>query len=185
MSTLFDVAGVDSAGPPACRRHGPPAGAGGSAGAGASAGVQGSAGGSGAREYVDHSGASGGVAGSGRRNDRGAPERRVRPAVDSSGELLAVLDRMAHLCQELDVAKLGLPETINLLTSMKRAARFLDGARLSTIGHIDELHAIQQAQFDQLPEGNGNRKTEPGRVLIRTRLCSRLGRAYHQSPSRG
>ena len=170
MSTLFDVAGVDvagvdSAGPPAYRRHGPPAGARGSDGA------WGSAGSSGAREHLDQSGASGGVAGSGGRNDRGArgsgndwgfSERRVPPPVDSSGELLAVLDRMVHLCQELDVAGLGLPEAINLLTSMKRAARFLDGARLSTIGHIDELHAIQQAQFDQLPEGNGKRLPLPG-----------------------
>lgn len=69
--------------------------------------------------------------------------------------LVAALDEVTRLCQETRIREVGLSQAVELLTAMKRAARFLDGAKLAAIGHIEQLQAQRQAQFDQLPEGNG------------------------------
>lgn len=154
MTTLFDVVGIEaeaSAGP----RAGWPLGSSRASGptAAPSAG----------------STAVGAAAGPGARAAGGAPAKNEYAARSTGGaggnakdELVAVLDRMARLCQSVSVSELGLPDAIELLTAMKRATRFLDGAKLSAIGHIEELQAIQQGQFDQLPEGNGRPLPLPG-----------------------
>ena len=76
--------------------------------------------------------------------------------------LVAALDEVTRLCQETRIREVGLSQAVELLTAMKRTARFLDGAKLTAIGHIEQLQAQRQAQFDQLPEGNGRQLPLPG-----------------------